>query len=111
MTGGEGIVQKKQCMMDVMRVVHKTPPPGATKKIVPAAATEAENSRGPLETMLSKVDRIIDNVVLEREMGEDIAAEAAALKLKNIEEPSSESKAFDLQHLGGQQSLKKTFLS
>jgi hypothetical protein len=42
-------------------------------------------------------------VVLEKETDEVAAAETSALKLKNIEEASSESKTFDLRHLGGQQ--------
>ena len=56
---------------------------------------------GPLGTTLSEIDRIIADVVLEKETDEVAAAETSALKLKNIEEASSESKTFDLRHLGG----------
>lgn len=103
----EGNVQKKRHMMAIMRVVHKTPPPEATKKICsPAAAEvepEAESSGGPLGTTLLEIDRLIANVVHEMELDEIIAVESVASEMKNIEETSSENKIFDLRHLGGQQ--------
>jgi hypothetical protein len=40
-------------------------------------------------------------------MGGDIDDEAAALKMKELEETSSERKDFDLQHMGGQQLSKE----
>jgi hypothetical protein len=96
-------------MMAVARAIHKTPPSVATEKLVLLAVAEAteaepeaENSEGSLGTTLSEIDKIIANVVPEREMGEDIAVEDTGSKMKNNEETSSESKAFDLRHLGGQ---------
>jgi hypothetical protein len=83
-------------MMVVMRVMHKTPPPVATEKIAaPTDAeageidTEAKNSRGPLGTTLSEIDRIIANVVPEREMDEVTAGWATTLKVKEIKGASS----------------------
>jgi hypothetical protein len=83
-------------MMVVMRVMHKTPPPVAIEKIAaPTDAeageidTEAKNSRGPLGTTLSEIDRIIANVVPEREMDEVTAGWATTLKVKEIKGASS----------------------
>jgi hypothetical protein len=62
--------QKKRRMMDVMRAIHKTPPPVSIEKIVAPAdaeadetAAKAENSGGPLGTTMSKIDKIIADVV------------------------------------------------
>jgi hypothetical protein len=106
----EETVQKKRRMMVVMRAVHRTPPSGAKKKTAPSkvnevaeTAFEAENSGGPLETTLSEIDRIIDGVVPEKETNEVVATETSALRMKNVEEASSERGTFDLRHLGGQQ--------
>jgi hypothetical protein len=52
---------------------------------------------------MSEIDRIIADVVPEREMDEVTVAEATTFKMKEIEETSSESKDLDLRHLGGQQ--------
>jgi hypothetical protein len=70
-------------MMAVMKAIHKAPPPvSAEKSIAPAnveanaeaevdeATPEAANSRGPLGTTMSENDRIIADVVREREMAE-----------------------------------------
>jgi hypothetical protein len=57
-------------------------------------ATKAEN----LATTLSEIDRLISDVVVEK----DVAA-VASDKGNKIEETSSESMNFDLQHLGDQQ--------
>ena len=95
-------------MMAVMMAMNKTPHRSRQKNVPPADAeageveVEAESSGGPLETTLSEIDKIIASVVSEREMDEVTAAEAIASKMKEIEETSSESKAFDLRHLGGQ---------
>jgi hypothetical protein len=56
-------------------------------------ATKAEN----LATTLSEIDRLISDVVVEK----DVAA-VASDKGNKIEETSSESMNFDLQHLGDQ---------
>jgi hypothetical protein len=62
---------------------------------------EAESSGGPLGTTLSKIDRIIAGMQHERNTKGVIAPESSVSKGKNTEEASSESKSFDLQHLGG----------
>jgi hypothetical protein len=79
-------------MMAIMQAVHKTPPSGARKKTAPSITDEAveaihkvKNSGGPLGTNLSEIDRIIANVVPERETDEVGAAETSASKMKNIE--------------------------
>jgi hypothetical protein len=68
-------------------------------------ATEAENSRGPLGTTISEIDRIIAGVVPEREMDEVTAGRATPLKVKELEGASLESKDLDLRHLGGVEGL------
>jgi hypothetical protein len=77
-------------MMAVMRAMHKTRLVGARKKIAPSiadeateAAQEAESSGGPLGTTLSNIDRIIADVVPEREIDEVVATETLASKMKN----------------------------
>jgi hypothetical protein len=46
-------------------------------------------------------------VVPEKGIGDVTAAEVATSKMKDIEEAFSESKDFDLRHLGGQQLSKE----
>jgi hypothetical protein len=101
-------------MMAMMRAIHKTPPPVSAEKI--AAPTDAEadeaiakakNSGGPLGTMMSEIDRIIDDVVPEREMAEVTAGRASPLKMTNLEGVSSENKELDLRHLCGQELSKE----
>jgi hypothetical protein len=108
-TGGTGVVRKTR-MMAVMRAMHKTPIGRDRKKIVPPTGAEAsevyveaKSSGGPLGTTMSEIDRIIADMVLEREMDEVTVAEATTFKMKEIEETSSESKDLDLRHLGWQQ--------
>jgi hypothetical protein len=69
--------QMKRRMMVVMRTIHKTPPPISIEKITAPSdaeademAAEAENSEGPLGTTISKIDRIIADMVPDREMDE-----------------------------------------
>jgi hypothetical protein len=87
-------------MMNVMQAIEQTPPPAsADKAIMPvdaevAAGAEADN----LATTMSEIDRLISDVVVEK----DVAA-TPPNKGKRIEETSSEDKNFDLRHLGGQQ--------
>jgi hypothetical protein len=109
-TGANECGQKKQRMMAVMRAIHKTPPPVSTEKIVAPAdaeademAAEAENSGGPLGTTMSEIDKIITDVVPEREMDEVTTGRASPLKMKELEGVSSENKELDLRHLGGQE--------
>jgi hypothetical protein len=101
-------------MMTITRVVLDTPPPVTQKRTAPSIAyevteapQEAESSGGPLGTTLSEIDRIIADVVPERDTDEVVAAENSASKIKNTEESSSESKGFYLRHLGGQQLSKE----
>jgi hypothetical protein len=96
-------------MMDVMRAIHKTPPPVLVETIAaPADAeadettAEAKNSGGPLGTTMSEIDRIIADVVPEREMAEVTTSRASPLKMKELEGVSLENKELDLRHLGGQ---------
>jgi hypothetical protein len=66
-------------------------------------AAEAKNSGGPLGTTMLEIDKIIVDVVPEREMDEVTAGRAKPLKMKELEGASSESKGFNLRHLGGQE--------
>jgi hypothetical protein len=114
-TGENERGQKKRCMMAVMKAIHKVPPPVSVEKtIAPAdveadeAAAEAENSGGPLRTTMSDIDRIITDVVPEREMGEVNTGRASPLKMKELEGASLENKELDLRHLGDQELSCKT---
>jgi hypothetical protein len=97
-------------MMTVMRVVLDTPPPIIQKRNAPSIADEVaeapqevKSSGGPLGTTLSEIDRIIASVVPQRDTEEVVAAKTSTSKMKNTKKVSSESKIFDLRHLGGQQ--------
>jgi hypothetical protein len=87
-------------MMNIMEAIEQTPPsPSVDKATIPAdaeatAAAEAKN----LATTLSKINRLISDVVVEKDV-----AKLSSDKGKKIEETSSESMNFDLRHLGGQQ--------
>jgi hypothetical protein len=52
---------------------------------------------------MSEMDRIIADVVPEREIDEVTAGKATPLNMKELEGASSESKDLDLRHLGGQE--------
>jgi hypothetical protein len=52
---------------------------------------------------MPEIDRIIADVVPEREMGEVTTGRASPLKMKELEAASSEDKELDLRHLGGQE--------
>jgi hypothetical protein len=101
---GENGGQKKRRMMNIMEAIEQTPPlASANKATIPAdaeatAASEAEN----LATTLSEIDRLISDVVVEK----DVVA-VTSDKGKKIEETSSESMNFDLRHLGDQQLSKE----
>jgi hypothetical protein len=87
-------------MMNVTEAIEQTlPPASADKATIPVdaedtAVAEAEN----LATTLSKIDRLISDVVAEK----DVVA-VPSNKGKRIEETSLEDMNFDLRHLGGQQ--------
>jgi hypothetical protein len=92
--------QKKRHMMNVMEAIEQTPPlASADKATIPVNAedtvvAEVEN----LATTLSEIDRLISDVVAEKDV-----ATVPSDKGKRIEETSSEDMNFDLWHLGGQQ--------
>jgi hypothetical protein len=86
-------------MMNIMEVIEQTSPSALTDKAtipVDAEATAAAKSKN-LATTLSKIDRLISDVVAEK----DVDA-VPSDKGKRIEETSSESMNFDLRHLGAQ---------
>jgi hypothetical protein len=56
----------------------------------------------PLRTTLSEIDRLVANVVPEKNTEGTIVVEISSSKGKRTEEDSSEDKSFDLRHLGGQ---------
>jgi hypothetical protein len=78
------------------------------KRIAPSTANEAteapqkaESSGSPLGTTLTEIDRIIADVVPEKNTEGTIAPEFSASKGKKTEEASLENRSFNLQHLGG----------
>jgi hypothetical protein len=104
-----GNAQNNCHMMTVMRVILDTPPMGIQKRTTPSTADEAteapqqaECSGGPLGTTLSEIDRLIANIVPEKDIEGKIAPEFSASKGKKTEEASSENRSFELRHLGGQ---------
>jgi hypothetical protein len=103
-------------MMAILKAIHKTPPPVSTEKIIVCAnveantdaeanevAPEAENSRGPLGTTMSEIDRIIADVVTKKDMAEVTTDRASPSKMKELERTSSDDMELDLHHLGGQE--------
>jgi hypothetical protein len=94
-------------MMNMMQAIEQTPPPtSAGKTFVPAKAEDAAEAKAnevtpkidDLATTMSEIDRLISDVVPEKNV-----VEASTDKGKRTEETSSEDKNFDLRHLGGQQ--------
>jgi hypothetical protein len=87
-------------MMNILQAIEQTPPLASVDKatkptdVEAAAAAEDEN----LTTTLSEIDRLISDVVVEKEV-----VAVVSEKEKKIEETSSEGASFDLWHLGGQQ--------
>jgi hypothetical protein len=91
--------QKKQLIMNVIEAIEQTLPLASANKetihvdVEGTVVAEAEN----LATTLSEIDRLISDVVVEK----DVDAVPSDMG-KGIEETSSEDMNFDLQHLGGQ---------
>jgi hypothetical protein len=87
-------------MMNVMQAIEQTPPPASTDKaIMPVNAEDIAGAKADnLATTMSEIDRLISDVVAEK----DVAATPSD-NGKRIEETSSEDKNFDLRHLGDQQ--------
>jgi hypothetical protein len=90
--------QKKWQMMNVMQAIEQTQPPASTDKAIMPVDAEDTAGADNLATTMSKIDRLISDVVTEK----DVAATPSD-KGKGIEDTSSEDKKFDLRHLGGQQ--------
>jgi hypothetical protein len=92
--------QKKQHMMNILEAIEQTPPSASIDKVTKStdveATTTAEDEN--LTTTLSEIDRLISDVVVEKD-----ATATVSDKGKKIEETSSENANFDLWHLGGQQ--------
>jgi hypothetical protein len=92
--------QKKRRMMNILEAIEQTSPPASTDKnakLTDAEATIAAEDEN-LTTTMSEIDRLISDVVAEKEV-----AVVVSDKGKKIEETSSEGVNFDLWHLGGQQ--------
>jgi hypothetical protein len=96
-------------MMNVMQTIEQTPPPASVEKTivsidaedtVRAEANEAMPETNNLATTMSKIDRLISDVVPEKNV---VVAKASPDKGKRIEETSSKDKNYDIRHLGGQQ--------
>jgi hypothetical protein len=94
-------------MMNVMQAIEQTSPSASAEKTIVPADVEviagAEVNEAILEidshaTTMSENDRLISDVVPEKNV-----AEASTDKGKRTEETSLEDKNFDLRHLGGQQ--------
>jgi hypothetical protein len=96
--------QKKRHMMNILQAIEQTPPPASANKAAKATDVEAtatvedEN----LTSTLSEIDRLISDVVVEKEV-----VVAISDKGKKIDETSLEGVNFDLRHLGGQQLSKE----
>jgi hypothetical protein len=87
-------------MMNILEAIEQTPPPTSADKaakstdVEATVAAEDEN----LTTTLSEIDRLILDMVVEKEV-----VTVVSNKGKKIEETSLEGVNFDLRHLGGQQ--------
>jgi hypothetical protein len=93
-------------MVNIMQAIEQTSSlASAEKTIVPAnaegtaraEANEATPEIDNLTTTMSEIDRLISDVVPEKNV-----AETSTNKGKKTEETSSEDKNFDLRQLGGQ---------
>jgi hypothetical protein len=87
-------------MMNIMEAVEQTLPlASADKATIPIDAEDTAVAKAKnLATTLSKIDRLISDVDVEK----DVAA-VPSDNGKRIEETTSENMNFDLRHLGGQQ--------
>ena len=92
--------QKKRHMMNVMEAIEQTLSlPLADKATIPVNAEDIAVAEAEyLATKLSEIDRLISDVVDEK----DVVA-VPFDKVKRIEETSLEDMNFDLRHLGDQQ--------
>jgi hypothetical protein len=94
-------------MMNIMQAIEQTSPPTSAKNTIVSTdaedTTEAEAHEGTpkignLTTTMLEIDRLISDVVPEKNV-----AETSTDKGKKTEETSSEEKNFNLRHLGGEQ--------
>jgi hypothetical protein len=86
-------------MMNILQAFEETPPPASADKTIKSTDAEAAvTTEGEdITTTMSKIDRIISDMVAEREVATEVSD-----KGKNAEEISSEEADFNLRHLGGQ---------
>jgi hypothetical protein len=94
-------------MMNILEAIEQTPPSASADTVTRSndakATVTAEDEN--LTTTLSEIDRLISDVVAEKEV-----AAVVSDKGMKIEETSSEGVNFVLRHLGGQQ-LKEFAIS
>jgi hypothetical protein len=97
---GKNRGKKKRRMMNILEAIEQALPSASTDKVTKStdveATTAAEDEN--LTTTLSEIDRLISDVVVEKDV-----TTAVSDKGKRIEETSLESVNLDLRHLGGQQ--------
>jgi hypothetical protein len=87
-------------MMNILHAIEQTPPPALADKTVKSTDVEAAiATKGEdLTATMSKIDKIISNMAVEKEVATEVSN-----KGKKAKEISTEETDFDLQHLGGQQ--------
>lgn len=79
--------------------------PADAEDTVEAKANEGTPEIDNLATTMSKIDRLISDVVPEKNV-----AETSTDKAKRTDETSSKDKNFDLRHLSGQQLSEEDIL-
>jgi hypothetical protein len=91
-------------MMDILHAIEQTLPPAFADKTVKSTEAEATvATKGEdLTATMSKIDKIISDVAVEKEVAIEVSD-----KRKKAKEISSEEADFDLRHLGGQQLSKE----
>jgi hypothetical protein len=84
-------------MMNILQAIEQTPPPPSADKAAKSTDAEATATAKDenLTTTLSKIDRLISDVVVEKEV-----VAAVSNKGKKIDETYSEGANFDLTALG-----------
>jgi hypothetical protein len=98
--------QKKRRIVSVMQAIERTPPSASAAKIVTVASAEAEAAAEAtkLATIMSGIDKLISDMVVEETVV--VAEESMAVvpdKGKKVVDTSSGEKDIDLRHLGGQE--------
>jgi hypothetical protein len=96
--------QKKWRIFNVMQDIERTPPLASVSIMVPTASAEATAEAAKLVSTMSRIDKLISDMVAEETVAiaeENIAAVPG--KGKEVADASSEEKDFDLRHLGGQE--------